>query len=56
MNVEHQGRLQWIRSWRDELGVLLTRDIIGGKGVGVILKSIDIKFRVRKSYSVRLSH
>jgi len=34
-----------MRSWRNELGDLRARDILGGKGIGVILKSVDIQFK-----------
>jgi len=39
------SRIHWMRSWREELGDVWARDILSGKGVGVILKSIDLKFR-----------
>jgi len=34
-----------MRSWRNELGDLRARDILAGKGIGVILKSIEVTFK-----------
>jgi len=34
-----------MRSWRHEIGIQRARDILAGKGVGLILKSIDLKFK-----------